>query len=239
VQILKKIFITRRVSVIKHWVRMRSLKRGKRREYREYLNTQFWRSLSKKGWDTSARVILLAEALLGTVDVNHQYTSALCIGCRNTVEIDVLRRKGITNVVGIDIYSKHSDIIVMDMHDMSFSDNSFDIVFSCHSFEHAYNPERVAQEMMRVLRSHGVIAIEVPVHYKTTSADLIDVRTPERLLEFFAPYVEKIFFCEEQPPTTHRNALGIAIIRIVFSVNKAMFMDTGRERSISSPTSRL
>ena len=123
--------------------------------------------------------------------------------------------------MGIDIYSKHPDVMVMDMHDMSFSDNSFDIVFSCHSFEHAYDPVRAAQEIVRVLRPRGIVAIEVPVKYRLTDADLIDVRTPENLLDFFAPYVEKILFCEELLSTAHRNALEVAVIRIVFSVKKS------------------
>ena len=42
-------------------------------------------------------------------------------------------------MVGIDLLADGSGILAMDMHQLTFPDQSFDAVFSCHSLEHAYD----------------------------------------------------------------------------------------------------
>ena len=41
-----------------------------------------------------------------------------------------------------------------------FPDRSFDIVYSRHSFEHAFDKHKAGSEFLRVLRDRGVVVIE-------------------------------------------------------------------------------
>lgn len=50
----------------------------------------------------------------------------------------------------------------MDMHNLQFSDRSFDAIFCVQTFEHAFSAWLLVIEMRRVLRDGGRVFIEVP-----------------------------------------------------------------------------
>ena len=64
----------------------------------------------------------------------------------------------------------------MDMHEMTFSDDSFDVVYASHSLEHSYDVERVVREIVRVARDGAVVGVEVP------GSDSAECGRPRRLL---------------------------------------------------------
>lgn len=111
----------------------------------------------------------------------------LCVGCRNGHELNHLAEAGYTNTVGIDLHSTDPRILVMDMHELSFADGSFDIVFASHVLEHALEPKRAARELRRVVREDGYIVIEVPIQYGRRGADLWDYGSAERVAAMFQP----------------------------------------------------
>jgi SAM-dependent methyltransferase len=129
-------------------------------------------------------------------------------------------------VVGIDLFTESPDIFVMDMHNMTFPNNHFDIVYSSHSLEHSYNLHQVVQEIIRVAKDKAMVAIEVPVQYQTRGADLIDFRNLQNLLDVFKPHIGQVLWTDEQPPNSSLNDHGNAIVRLIFSVCK----DSGRLR---------
>ena len=59
----------------------------------------------------------------------------------------------LTDVRGIDIFSQRADIVVMDMHAMTFPDASFDLVYSLPLARARARPRDVAAELVRVLRA--------------------------------------------------------------------------------------
>lgn len=64
---------------------------------------------------------------------------------------------------GIDVEGETSpNFHIGNMDDLSFNNNSFDLVFSCHSFEHCENPIKALKEMKRV--SKKFILILTPYH---------------------------------------------------------------------------
>lgn len=50
-----------------------------------------------------------------------------------------------------------------DAHDLTFGDDSFDVILHLDVFEHLLNPEKALQEMVRVLRPGGHMVFTVPV----------------------------------------------------------------------------
>lgn len=198
-----------------HRRRLTTAVKGDDREYQLYLEGQLARTLSKRTDILPSRAREFIDRISDTIDLHN--CRILCAGCRNTLEIDYFWSKGAGEVVGIDLYSESSSIRVMDMHALSFPDRRFDLLFSSHSLEHAYDPYRAAAEFVRVVGHGGVIAVEVPICFQPQGADLFDFHDHEQLRRLFSPHVGKIFWDEEKPPS--ENGLDTATIRTMFEVN--------------------
>jgi SAM-dependent methyltransferase len=139
----------------------------------------------------------------------------LCVGCRNFHELNYFKDKGAKKVVGIDLYSEHSDISIMDMHAMTFADSSFDLVYSSHSLEHALDTAKVVSELVRVVRDGGFIVVEVPVNYQTGGADLVDFVSLENLHNFFEDNLQEILWSESVSSPDNERGHSTAIRTII------------------------
>jgi SAM-dependent methyltransferase len=144
----------------------------------------------------------------------------LCVGCRNTLELDRFRARGFDDVTGIDVFSQRHDIKVMDMHEMTFPDNSFDVVYASHALEHAYDADRVVEEIVRVARDDAVVGVEVPVRVQASTADRIVFSGLDELRAAFEPHIGDEVLAEEQPPHSPTNDQGTEIARLVFRLRK-------------------
>ena len=214
----------RKASTGREWLATRDYRRqvaqlgeGKPDEYRGYLKAQLDRSVGRRGNDPGIGQRLLVDAAAAAAPTRG---SVLCVGCRNGLELDAFRERGLGDVRGIDIFSQRPDIQVMDMHAMTFPDDSFDIVYSSHSLEHSHDLERVAAELVRVARADGVVAVEVPVRHKGSAADVVVFEGIDHLQRVFAPSVGELLVREEEPPHSERNDQGSHIARLVFRVAK-------------------
>lgn len=148
--------------------------------YDEYVREQVARSLVNRGYDPGAR----ARYLIGVLS-RHLPPPArvLCVGCRNTHELDYFEAAGYAGVRGIDLHALDARIVVMDMQAMTWEGGAFDAVYSCHSLEHALDPARAAAEIRRVLRRRGLAMVEVPIQVERRKADLWDFGGPETVAE--------------------------------------------------------
>jgi SAM-dependent methyltransferase len=207
----------RRLAQVRHWLSLRRLSRDRPPEYRAYLATQLRRTLSKRETDPGAGAVALIEA------VSQQQPSrgpVLCVGCRNGLELERFRARGFQEVVGIDVFSQRPDILVMDMHDMTFPDASFDVVYASHSLEHAYDAHRVAEEMTRVGRDGAVVGVEVPVRAQASAADRIVFSGLEEVRAMFGARIGDELLAEEHEPNSAANEQGTAVARLVFRLHK-------------------
>ena len=103
---------------------------------------------------------------------------------------------------------------------MTFPDDSFDVVYSSHSLEHAYDVGTVVRELARVGRDGAVVAVEVPVRHRGSTADRAEFTGLEALREVFHSYVAEELWSDEQPPHTPTNEQGSAVARLVFRLRK-------------------
>lgn len=93
--------------------------------------------------------------------------SILCIGCGTGEECDRLRSLGASRVVGIDISSglikqakkayPDGEFLVMDMEDLDFPDDSFDVVYSSLVMHYIDTWDAVLASAHRVLKSDGIL----------------------------------------------------------------------------------
>jgi SAM-dependent methyltransferase len=96
----------------------------------------------------------------------------LDMGCYNGLEARFLCKVA-DRVVGIDLGEEYIKAakdrgipnfqpLVMDMHELLFEDESFDVVFANNIIEHSHSPSIVFQEIHRVLRPGGRLIYAIP-----------------------------------------------------------------------------
>jgi SAM-dependent methyltransferase len=207
----------RRLTEVPHWLGLRRLGQRQSPEYRDYLAVQLRRTLSKRETDPGIGAVTLINRV---ADERRDGGSVLCVGCRNTLELDRFHARGFDDVTGIDVFSQRDDIQVMDMHAMTFADDSFDVVYCSHALEHAFDVERVAAEMIRVARDGAVVGVEVPVRAQASTADRVVFSGLDELRAPFAPHIGQELLAEELPPRSETNEQGTEIGRFVFRVRK-------------------
>ena len=59
-----------------------------------------------------------------------------------------------------------------NMENLPFSNNEFDIVFSCHSFEHTEAPTQALKEMRRVSKKYVIVFTPYPCEHQILKADI-------------------------------------------------------------------
>lgn len=185
-------------------------------DYKKYLDLQLARSFSKKSNALADRNREFIDIVAREIDLG--LCRVLCVGCRNVSELNYLKTKGAKCVNGIDLFSECKDIVVMDMHDMKFSDNEYDLIFSAHSLEHAHSISKAVNEMLRVVKDDGYIAIEVPVKYQTGGADIVDFDNLENLHETFGPHIAEHVWSETN--ISRGEEASTSSIRTIFRVAK-------------------
>ncbi len=102
-------------------------------------------------------------------------SAALARRGAQVVALDVMR-KMYMGLATADLYLDecHFERVIADMHNLPFTDSSFDIVFATATLHHAYDPEKMLGEFRRVLVPGGmVLAINEPVEtsVKVVSAE--------------------------------------------------------------------
>jgi len=96
----------------------------------------------------------------------------LDIGCRNGAWMEYLIKQGYDHLVGIDTTTevvklccdKGLTVFEHDAHNLSaFYEFDYDAISIIHTLEHCPNPEKVLDEIYRLLKPGGIIFIEVPI----------------------------------------------------------------------------
>jgi|SRR5271157_2441214 len=93
-------------------------------------------------------------------------------------------------VAGIDLcrqLPRDLPVVCGDLAHLPFSDNSFSIVFSRSVFEHLADPDRVMEEICRILRPGGVCIILTPNRYDYSS--IVAQLTPQWFHAWFVNLV--------------------------------------------------
>jgi SAM-dependent methyltransferase len=81
----------------------------------------------------------------------------------------IKRFKSLQNLdyITADLYSPWADV-KMDVHDIPFDKNSFDVIICNHVLEHVDDDKKVMQEFYRVMKKGGWGIFQVPIDYNRT-----------------------------------------------------------------------
>ena len=103
------------------------------------------------------------EALRGrltSLDIDWHGRNVLCLGARIGTEVKAFLDLG-ASAMGIDLNpGKENRYVVQgDFHDLQFAPNSIDVVYT-NSLDHAFDIDRLAKEVLKVLKPDGVFVVE-------------------------------------------------------------------------------
>jgi ubiquinone/menaquinone biosynthesis C-methylase UbiE len=136
-------------------------------------------------------------------------------GCGTGYGTALLAEKA-KSIVGIDISKaaltwakKHYpaiEYLQMNVEELSFQNNSFDLIVSSENFEHLHDQKRHVSELARVLRPNGLCFVASP-NPEMTIGETNKYHTKENtypeLIELFSSYFNDITILENQlDPTT-------------------------------------
>jgi SAM-dependent methyltransferase len=164
----------------------------------------------------------------------------LVIGPRNENDIYSLVGQGFKkkNIVGCDLISYTPNVVLGDMHHLPFDDNFFDVVICGWTLSYSSQPQQAVNEMKRVLKNDGVLAIGV--EYSTLTEDEAKQisgytiqefeKFPERinsvqaLTTLVGAALKDVFFAHDAPnKISHRGnqiASNVSNVAIVTSISK-------------------
>lgn len=97
---------------------------------------------------------------LATLKVAWNGRSVLCLGARIGTEVKAFLDLGCF-AIGIDLNPgpENRYVVQGDFHDLQFAPNSVDVVYT-NSLDHAYDLNRIAKEVIKVLKSEGMFMVE-------------------------------------------------------------------------------
>ena len=83
-------------------------------------------------------------------------------GDARILDLGAGRHRRAPNVINLEIEPTPEIDLIGDGHSLPFKDNTFDAVISEAVLEHVHSPNRVVQEIYRVLKPGGYICVAVP-----------------------------------------------------------------------------
>lgn len=143
---------------------------GPSSKHEDYLDAQRKATIREKEWPRSreGHEKFMESFVLPRVKDSSRI---LDCGCGDGVGLELFRKFGFKNVVGVDATPEKAasarssgyEVHVSDMHDLSIiKDGSMDVVYSSHSLEHAKDPARVLGEFRRILSPDGSLILVLP-----------------------------------------------------------------------------
>ncbi|MEK7642588.1 MAG: methyltransferase domain-containing protein [Patescibacteria group bacterium] len=147
----------------------------------------------------------------------------LSIGPRNEGELLLLFSHGFKwqNIVGIDLFSYSPKIKVMDMHGMTFEDNSFDIITSSRvlSYSKGLEVQKAINEIIRVAKNGAIVAIGIawnvdPHDDEDYAGNRFDGWLDE-IFSYFKDHIDYIYWRNEE-----KKDGGLGDMTTVFRIKK-------------------
>ena len=137
-----------------------NLKNRQYNSYEQYLQHQKMKIgfLNLSDYDKRFREALAVR--IGEMDIVDAGSRVICLAARIGSEVKAFKDNGCF-AVGIDLNpgEENQHVLHGDFHNLQFPDGSADFIYS-NSLDHAFDIERIVNEVTRVLRPGGIFLVE-------------------------------------------------------------------------------
>jgi SAM-dependent methyltransferase len=161
----------------------------------------------------------------------------LVIGPRNEDDILNLIGNGFkaSNIIGLDLISYSPFIEVGDMHSTRFTDSYFDVIICGWTLSYSNEPQKFAQEALRITKNNGIIAIGVEYSVLTNEQSINfhggyhlnpnfeRINSVNQILNLFSGHVKHLYFNHDAPnKISHGEILdkNVSNVIAIFSILK-------------------
>lgn len=224
------------------WVRLRAIyfikfrRRLRTLDSPEAVKTNISHNMKSIYWANNRMHLLLFP--LAVIETLRPDAKILVVGPRNENDLYTLVGLGfrLSNITGLDLISYSPHIRLGDMHDIPFPDSAFDAVVCGWTLSYSTNPQRAANELARVVKPGGVIAIGVEystmtpddeqqlIGYQVQEFDRIGrrVNSTADLKALFASRLDAVYFEHDAPNRRSHTAAAlipdVSNVALVFGV---------------------
>ena len=173
---------------------------------------------------------------LTALEMLDENSKVLLIGPRNEADLWLLAGYGfsIENLRGLDIISYSPLIDLGDMHETPYTDNQWDAVVLGWVLSYSIDPGRLANEVVRIVKPGGIVAIGV--EYSTLTPDDVSglvgyrlgkderINSVAQILELFGSTLGHVYYSHDAPLKRSHTKSGFianpSAVCAIFSVNK-------------------
>lgn len=165
------------------------------------------------------------DRLIYSMIANEGFTyqsKILIIGPRSESDILKLNAYGYKNIKAIDLISYTNSIQIMDAHNLTFKESSFDCVFCGWVLPYSKEPNVIAKNILRVVKNGGLVSIGI--EYSKTEKK---INSLNKIKKLFTKNIKKVFFEYDADLKNLRRdklyrvtGLGSSQILMSFSVKK-------------------
>lgn len=129
--------------------------------------------------------------ILSSLEYMQKNANILLIGPRTENELYYLKSYGFHNITCIDLLSYSPRIKCMDMHDLKFKNNKFDVIICGWVLIYSQNLKKCVKEIIRVSKNNTIIAIG---YAKDKIKQKKNVNTAKEILNLFQKQIKKNIF---------------------------------------------
>jgi SAM-dependent methyltransferase len=164
------------------------------------------------------RIIAILRSIRG---LKLHSLDTLVVGPRNEAELMLLSSYGFdaTKLTAIDLFSYSPAVQLMDMHELKFPDNSFDVIYSAFVITYSDDIPKAISESIRVARD-GALIVFVFEHLAPGGGNRFGKNNlgggPDSLLEIFGSTVGHVYWKEDF------ESEGRYISSVVFRLSKQL-----------------
>ena len=155
--------------------------------------------------------------------INYNENKILSVGPRNEGELFLIRSLGFNwkNIKSLDLISYSSLTDLGDIHNTSYSDNSFDQIVCGWVLTYSNKFEKILTELLRIVKDKGLISIGFTYIPKDIDKkriydkNTIPLDSTEQILEKFKNNIEHVYFnfdAKKNDPLKKRHS--IIILRV-------------------------
>jgi len=171
---------------------------------KQLISTENYEAYKKRQWKDIDRLYELKLFskhidIISKLSINENFKKeckVLCIGARYGTEIDAFKKLGFENITAIDIYPRSENVIEIDMHNLPFSENLFNIIYTHHSLDHSLFPEKAVKEMYKVSKEKAFWIHTIPFN-DYGKEEAIDFDSSNEIISFFKKYTNEILYQQE------------------------------------------
>ena len=171
---------------------------------KQLISTDNYEAYKKRQWKEIDRLYELKLFskhinIISKLSINNNLkkeSKVLCIGARYGIEVEVFKQLGFSNISAIDIYPRSKSVIEADMHNLPFTENSFEIIYTHHSLDHSLFPEKAVKEMYRVSNKTAYWIHTIPFN-DYGKEEAIDFDSSNEIIMLFKKYTNEIIYKQE------------------------------------------